>query len=86
MKRKIAAVTVLAVLLSALVCYGACNEDKGGQASWSAIIHEENSLRASLLYLPYMFLKLPVAIVYGIIYPVPATQAPIPPPAHRAHP
>jgi hypothetical protein len=52
---------------------------------WSALIHEENSLLASVLYIPYIAFQIPVRIVDGIINPKPASQAVVPPPAHRPH-
>jgi hypothetical protein len=52
---------------------------------WSNLIHEENSVVASVTYIPYMILKVPVGMVYGIIYPAPTTQATVTPYAHRSH-
>ncbi len=49
----------------------------------SGLVHEENSVVASALYLPYVILLGPVAIAEAIFYPKPATQGTIPPPAHR---
>ncbi|MEW6349348.1 MAG: hypothetical protein AB1646_09825 [Thermodesulfobacteriota bacterium] len=85
MKRIIAILIIFSVLVVTPVCHGAGAQDANGQAGWAAVIHEENSLRASLLYLPYMVLKVPVAIVHGILYPVPTTQSTSPPPAHAVH-
>lgn len=50
---------------------------------WANLVHEENSLVASVLYIPYMAFAIPARIVDGIINPKPASQATIPPPAHR---
>jgi hypothetical protein len=69
--------TMTAVLVPAL-----CLADERS-ACWSGIVHEENSLAASLLYLPYMALMPWVRIVNGIMYPVPTTQSTIPPPGHK---
>jgi hypothetical protein len=52
---------------------------------WSKVVHEENSLVASVLYLPYMLFLVPGRIIDGIVNPKPASQATIPPAAHRAH-
>ncbi len=49
---------------------------------WSNVVHEENSIVASVLYIPYVVFVVPVRIVDGIINPKPASQARIPPPAH----
>jgi hypothetical protein len=55
-------------------------------AYWSNLVHQENSVVASVLYLPYMVLSFPVRIIDGIVYPKPASQSTIPPPAHRVAP
>ena len=52
---------------------------------WSKLVHEENSLVASVLYLPYLLIQIPGRIIDGIVNPKPTTQSTIPPPAHRAH-
>ncbi len=52
---------------------------------WSNLVHEENSLRASALYLPYMVFMIPYRFVDGIVNPKPASLAVVPPPVHRAH-
>ncbi len=52
---------------------------------WSKLVHEENSVVASVLYLPYMALQIPWRIIDGVINPKPASQATIPPAAHKAH-
>jgi succinate dehydrogenase/fumarate reductase cytochrome b subunit len=57
---------------------------KSSSATWSEVVHEENSIVASVLYLPYV-LVLPIhRLLEGIIYPRPASQSTVPPPAHRA--
>ena len=53
-------------------------------ASRTAMIHEENSVLASVLHIPVTVLSIPVRIIHGIIYPWPTTQSTSPPPAHRA--
>jgi len=50
---------------------------------WSELIHQENSLTASLLYIPYIVLMPPIRIIGGIFNPTPTSQATIPPAAHR---
>jgi hypothetical protein len=52
---------------------------------WSNLVHEENSVTASVLYLPYLFLMIPYRMVDGIANPKPASQSVVPPPVHRAH-
>ena len=42
-----------------------CNDS----ASWSKTVHEENSITASVLYLPYLVLMVPVRIIDAIINP-----------------
>ncbi|AFM23760.1 hypothetical protein [Desulfomonile tiedjei] len=64
----------------------AANPEVSDSSYWSALVHEENSLRASVLYLPYMVLMIPVRIIDGIVNPKPATLGTMPPPPHRAHP
>ncbi|HMK33738.1 MAG TPA: hypothetical protein VK463_01640 [Desulfomonilaceae bacterium] len=51
---------------------------------WAGLVHQENSIVASVLYLPYLFLKIPYRIVDGIVNPTPTTQATVPPAAHVA--
>jgi|GEM_PF-699774 len=50
---------------------------------WTKLVHEENSLVASVLYLPYIVFFVPYRIVDGIISPKPTTQGTIPPAAHK---
>ncbi len=52
-------------------------------AYWTKLVHEENSLAASILYLPYIAVLIPYRIIDGIISPKPTTQATIPPAAHK---
>lgn len=54
-------------------------------AYWSNLINQENSLTASLLYVPYLIFSGPVRIMDGIQNPKPTTWATVPPPAHRTH-
>lgn len=50
---------------------------------WSKLVHEENSVLASILYIPYLVGQIPVRIIDGIVNPKPASQATIPPAAHK---
>ncbi len=52
-------------------------------ASNSAMIHEENSVVASILYIPVTILSIPYRLIDGILNPRPTTQSTAPPPAHR---
>lgn len=65
------------------VCMGDASE-LADSSYWAKLVHEENSLVASVLYLPYMIIQIPGRIIDGIVNPKPASQATIPPPAHRA--
>ncbi len=53
-------------------------------SSWSSLVHEENSIVASILYLPYMAAIIPIRIIDGIINPTPTSMATIPPAAHSS--
>jgi len=55
-------------------------------AYWTKLVHEENSLAASILYLPYMAIMIPYRIIDEIISPKPTTQSTIPPAAHKVSP
>jgi hypothetical protein len=78
-------IVCLMVSVSSVSCYAA-DPEYSDSSYWSALVHEENSLRASVLYLPYMVFMLPVRIIDGIVNPKPATLGTIPPPAHKTHP
>jgi hypothetical protein len=52
-------------------------------AYWSNLVHQENSIAASVLYLPYLFLSIPVRLIDGVVNPKPTSQSTTPPPAHR---
>jgi len=51
---------------------------------WSSLVHQENSLIASILYVPYIVLMVPYRMIDGIVSPKPTSQATMPPAAHRA--
>ncbi|MGO9568309.1 MAG: hypothetical protein ACLP5H_12280 [Desulfomonilaceae bacterium] len=85
MIRKFFAISLCLIAVTApAVCVGDASE-VADSSYWSKLVHEENSLVASVLYLPYMFLQIPGRIIEGIVNPKPASQATIPPAAHRAH-
>jgi hypothetical protein len=52
-------------------------------AHWSTLAHEENSVIASVLYIPYLVLQIPVRIIDAIVDPKPTSQATVPPQAHK---
>jgi hypothetical protein len=78
---------ILVVLLLAVTvpipCMG--NPTSAGSSSWwTATVTEENSIAASVLYLPYAVLQIPVRIIDAIVNPCPTSHATVPPAAHRA--
>jgi hypothetical protein len=80
-----ALIVLILFTLSLLSGTALANQDKQGQgAYWSGFVLQENSLAASLLYVPYVVLQGPVRIIDGIINPVPTSRSTSPPPAHRA--
>lgn len=54
-------------------------------AYWTSLLFEENSLRASLLAIPKMFLSMPIRIIGAVRNPKPTTQATMPPQGHQPH-
>jgi hypothetical protein len=83
MRRRVpAAILCLLVVLMPAVCLGGGCE-AADSSYWTALVHQENSVVASVLYLPYIILKGPIRIIDGIINPKPTSQATIPPAAHR---
>jgi len=60
-----------------------CVATYDASARWSARVHDENSIVASLLYLPYMVALPFVWLVDGVINPVPTTQSTMPPQGHK---
>lgn len=82
--------TKIRVLISCscllLCCFNMAlaDEETARSSSWSALVHEENSLLASILYLPYLFGQAPVRMMDAILlHPKPASRSTIPPPAHQ---
>ncbi len=72
----------LMIVSAPVACLSGGSECADG-SYWSALVHEENSIVASVLYLPYIVFKLPVRLVDGIVNPKPTTQATAPPAAHK---
>ena len=85
MVRKLIAIvlSLIATILPA-VCMGDVSE-AADSAYWAKLVHEENSLAASVLYLPYLVLGIPWRCIDSIVSSKPASLSTIPPPAHRAH-
>jgi len=84
MGRKIVLIGVGLFLMSMPLPGRADRDDVAKSSNWSRMVHEENSVIASVLYIPYIFLQLPFRIIDGIFNPKPASRATVPPPAHRA--
>lgn len=59
---------------------------KDQSAEWSALVHEDNSLVSSVLYIPYMVVSIPWRLIDGILNPKPTSKATMPPAAHKAPP
>ncbi len=86
MNKKIVAFTIC--LLVALTPVAGWTQGCGNASDssyWSNLVHEENSLVASVLFLPYLAALIPYRIVDGILYPKPTSQSTIPPAAHRTY-
>jgi hypothetical protein len=82
MNKSVAA--ILCIVIALIPVGSLAGAQASDSAGWSGIVHEENSLVASVLYLPYMALLVPYRIVEGILYPTPTSQSTVPPPAQRA--
>jgi hypothetical protein len=75
---------LVCLTLVAVPIIGHADAVEKARSCWlSGLIHEDNSIVASVLYLPYMIFLGPVWITEAIIWPKPASQGSIPPPAHR---
>ena len=59
---------------------------KDSSAEWSALVHEDNSIVSSLLYIPYMLVSIPWRLIDGIVNPKPTSKATMPPAAHKGPP
>ncbi len=85
MIRKLIAIGLCLIAMTVpVVCMGDASE-VADSSYWSKLVHEENSVAASVLYLPYLILQIPGRIIDGIVNPKPTSQATIPPAAHKAH-
>jgi len=73
-------VCVLMLIMPPILTAGASGTRDS--ASSSGLIHEENSIVASILYIPVTILSIPYRIIDGILNPRPTTQSTAPPPAH----
>ncbi len=83
-------IKLIAIVLSviAIILPTVCTSqdaEAADSACWAKLVHEENSLAASVLYLPYLVLGIPWRCIDSILNSKPASQSTIPPPAHRAH-
>ena len=76
----------LCTLLLLIPAVGSAGSSQAQSSSyWVKLVTEENSLAASLLYIPYTIVIVPIRLVDGFINPVPTSQSTIPPAAHRTH-
>ncbi len=84
MRRIVALIIIVSICAGSAIC--AANSQNVQQSSyWSDMALQENSLAASVLYVPYMVIQFPVRIIDGIINPVPTSRSDTPPPAHRGN-
>ena len=81
-RRILAAVMCVTMTSMPIVCLGG-EPEVTDSSYWTALVHQENSIVASVLFLPYIIFKGPVRIVDGIINPKPTSQATVPPAAHK---
>ena len=81
--RLIACLCVVALLapLTVTLCHAG-----DSSAYWSNLVHQENSITASLLYIPYLILMPVVRVIDGIADPKPTSRATVPPAAHKVAP
>lgn len=82
MKRIIPLLILCLALLAAPSASVAGSAEVSESSSWSAMVHKENDLLASILYLPYMIGRIPLGLLNGLIDPKPTSQSSTPPPAH----
>jgi hypothetical protein len=80
---KILTVCAILAILAAPVSSFAGASDVLDSSYWSKLVHEENSLLASVLFLPYLVAQFPVRIIDGIVNPRPTSFATVPPAAHK---
>ncbi len=75
--------SLIATVLPAVCMGDVCEVDDSYY--WAKLVHEENSLAASVLYLPHLVLGIPWQCIDTIVNSKPASLFTIPPPSHRAH-
>jgi hypothetical protein len=80
---KILTVFAILAVLAAPVSSFAGSSDVLDSSYWSKLVHEENSLVASMLFIPYLLGQVPVRIIDAIVNPRPTTYATVPPAAHK---
>ncbi len=73
---------VMTLCLSSASCMAQSCQGTESSAYWSTLAHEDNSLLASVLYIPYLAFQVPLRIIDAIIDPKPTSKATIPPQAH----
>jgi len=83
MLNKIGVAICCVALLGVMITNVFADSEASRSSGWSALVHEENSVWASILYLPYLVGQLPGRIIDGIFNPKPASRATVPPPAHQ---
>jgi len=74
---------VVALSCVSFPCLAQTCQGTDDSAYWSTLAHEENSVVASVLYIPYLVFQIPLRIVDAIIDPKPTSKATIPPQAHQ---
>ncbi|MFC1834389.1 hypothetical protein ACFL2Q_06610 [Thermodesulfobacteriota bacterium] len=79
-------VGLCAFMILGLTIMPAFGADYTSSTYWTGLLHEEDSIIAGILYLPYAVALLPVRLLDGIFYPQPTTQSTMPPAAHRVTP
>jgi len=83
-KKTVCLLCVLFTLVcSNAICFAGTCQGTDGSAYWSTLAHEENSVIASVIYIPYLLLQIPVRIIDAIVDPIPTSKATMPPQAHK---
>jgi cytosine/uracil/thiamine/allantoin permease len=84
LKKTVYLICLLALLFcSNSICLAGTCQGTDGSAYWSTLAHEENSVVASIIYIPYLVLQIPVRIIDAIVDPKPTSKATMPPQAHK---
>ena len=84
MKKTVCLICLIVSLFGAQsYCLAQTCQATDGSAYWSTLAHEENSVVASVLYIPYLVFQIPVRIIDAIVDPKPTSQATVPPQAHK---